>query len=159
MGVYRGTVLSHDLRLGFGNRQLGISTLTPDLDCFIWPVVGGCLCIQLIRGFALYIITPSSLKKRDNSVGNVGNVGKSEKSPENFPRKVFQNAYIAYTTYIGWGLEVDYWMDTVPLHSARSAVLVDVPINAWLKQYNHIRPHQALNMRPPVPETLLKNGT
>jgi len=22
-----------------------------------------------------------------------------------------------------------------------------------------IRPHQALNMRPPVPETLLKNGT
>ena len=32
-------------------------------------------------------------------------------------------------------------------------------INAWLKQYNHIRPHQALNMRPPVPETLLRNGT
>ena len=32
-------------------------------------------------------------------------------------------------------------------------------INAWLKQYNHIRPHQSLNMRPPVPETLLKNGT
>jgi transposase InsO family protein len=31
-------------------------------------------------------------------------------------------------------------------------------INAWLKQYNNIRPHQALNMRPPVPETLLKNG-
>ena len=44
---------------------------------------------------ALYIITPSSLKKRDNSVGNVGNVDESEKSPENFPRKVFQNAYIA----------------------------------------------------------------
>ena len=32
-------------------------------------------------------------------------------------------------------------------------------INAWLKQYNHIRLHPALNMRPPVPETLLKNGT
>ena len=29
----------------------------------------------------------------------------------------------------------------------------------WLKQYNHIWPHQALNMRPPVPETLLRNGT
>ena len=126
MGVYWGTVLSHDLRLGYVNRQLGISTLIPDLDCFIWPVVGGCLCIQLIRGFALYIITPSSLKKRDNSVGNVGNVGKSEKSPENFPRKVFQNAYIAYTTYIGWGLEMDHWLDTVPLHSARSAVLVNI---------------------------------
>ena len=28
------------------------------------------------------IITPSSLKKRDNSVGSVGSVGKSEKSPE-----------------------------------------------------------------------------
>ena len=35
MGVYRGTVLSHDLRLGYGNRQLGISTLIPDLDYFI----------------------------------------------------------------------------------------------------------------------------
>ncbi|WP_425442903.1 integrase core domain-containing protein [Roseovarius confluentis] len=31
-------------------------------------------------------------------------------------------------------------------------------INGWLKQYNHTRPHQALNMRPPVPETLRRNG-
>ena len=31
-------------------------------------------------------------------------------------------------------------------------------INIWLKQYNHIRPHQALNVRLTVPETLLKNG-
>ena len=34
-----------------------------------------------------------------------------------------------------------------------------VAINTWLKQYNHTRPHQALNMRPPVPETLLQSGT
>ena len=26
-------------------------------------------------------------------------------------------------------------------------------INQWLKQYNHVRPHQALNMKTPVPET------
>ena len=32
-------------------------------------------------------------------------------------------------------------------------------IEIWLKQYNHIRPHQALNMRPPVPETLSGSGT
>jgi hypothetical protein len=32
-------------------------------------------------------------------------------------------------------------------------------INQWLRQYNHIRPHQAPNMQPPVPETLIKNGT
>ena len=31
-------------------------------------------------------------------------------------------------------------------------------IGIWLKQYNHIRPHQALNMRPPVPETLQEIG-
>jgi len=86
--------------------------------------VGVCrLCIQLIRECALYINTPSSLKKIDNSVGNAGNVGKSEKSPENFPREVFQNAY---TTYIGRELEMDHWLDTVPLHSARSAVLVNI---------------------------------
>ena len=34
-----------------------------------------------------------------------------------------------------------------------------VVIKAWLKQYNHIRSHQALNMRPPVPETLSGCGT
>lgn len=33
-----------------------------------------------------------------------------------------------------------------------------VVIDLWLKQYNHTRPHQALNMRPPVPETLARNG-
>ena len=33
-----------------------------------------------------------------------------------------------------------------------------IVIDCWLKQYNHTRPHQALNMRPPVPETLLRNG-
>ena len=31
-------------------------------------------------------------------------------------------------------------------------------INTWLHQYNHIRPHQALGMRAPVPETLVENG-
>jgi putative transposase len=33
-----------------------------------------------------------------------------------------------------------------------------VVINHWLRQYNHMRPHQALNMRPPVPETLIQTG-
>ncbi|WP_170844412.1 integrase core domain-containing protein [Aliiruegeria lutimaris] len=33
-----------------------------------------------------------------------------------------------------------------------------VVINCWLREYNHTRPHQALGMRPPVPETLLGNG-
>jgi len=33
-----------------------------------------------------------------------------------------------------------------------------IVINQWLRQYNHIRPHQALNVRPPIPETLLTNG-
>jgi putative transposase len=33
-----------------------------------------------------------------------------------------------------------------------------VVIGNWLRQYNYIRPHQALNMRPPLPETPLGNG-
>jgi len=33
-----------------------------------------------------------------------------------------------------------------------------IVINQWLRQYNHIRPHQALGMRPPVPETLLEKS-
>jgi putative transposase len=32
-------------------------------------------------------------------------------------------------------------------------------IGKWLRQYNTVRPHQALGMRPPVPETLAKVGT
>ncbi|NQY15761.1 MAG: transposase, partial [Henriciella sp.] len=31
-------------------------------------------------------------------------------------------------------------------------------INIWLRQYNRIRPHHALGMRPQVPETLLQSG-
>ena len=34
-----------------------------------------------------------------------------------------------------------------------------IVINTWLKQYNHIRPHQSLNMRSPVPKTLQHGGT
>ncbi len=29
-----------------------------------------------------------------------------------------------------------------------------VVINQWLRQYNHARPHEALSMRAPVPETI-----
>ena len=38
-------------------------------------------------------------------------------------------------------------------HTTKQAQLT---INVWLRQYNHIRPHHALNMRPPVPETFLE---
>ena len=31
-------------------------------------------------------------------------------------------------------------------------------IDVWLKEYNHIRPHHALTMRPTVPETLLEKN-
>ena len=31
-------------------------------------------------------------------------------------------------------------------------------IERWLKQYNYIRPHQALGMRPPAPETISEIG-
>ena len=33
-----------------------------------------------------------------------------------------------------------------------------IVINHWLRQYNHVRPHQALNQRPPVPETLVEKS-
>ena len=38
-------------------------------------------------------------------------------------------------------------------HTTKQA---QVAINAWLRQSNQIRPHHALNMKPPVPETLLE---
>ena len=40
-------------------------------------------------------------------------------------------------------------------HSAQQAQAVT---NAWLIQYNCIRPHQALAMRPPVPETFFEKN-
>lgn len=42
-------------------------------------------------------------------------------------------------------------------HSA-SRIEARTVIGIWLKQYNHIRPHQALGMRPPIPETLYEIG-
>lgn len=33
-----------------------------------------------------------------------------------------------------------------------------IVINHWLKRYGHIRPHLALYMRPPVPETILEKA-
>jgi transposase InsO family protein len=44
-------------------------------------------------------------------------------------------------------------LNTEWFHSTKQA---QVAINVWLRQYNQIRPHHALNMRPPVPETLLE---
>jgi hypothetical protein len=34
-----------------------------------------------------------------------------------------------------------------------------IVINQWLGQCNKTRPHQALNTRPPLPGTLIRNGT
>ena len=38
-------------------------------------------------------------------------------------------------------------------HSVHQA---QIAINVWLRQYNHIRPHHGLNMRPPVPKTIIE---
>ena len=97
------------------------------------------VCVSSLYESVPYILkSPSSLKKIDNSVGNAGNVGKSEKSPENFPREVFQNAY---TTYIGRELEMDHWLDTVPLHSASSTVLVNIRkfLQGFFKSISRLR--------------------
>ena len=40
----------------------------------------------------------------------------------------------------------------------RSIDQAQTVINTWLRQYNRIRPHQALGMRPPIPETLSESG-
>ena len=44
-------------------------------------------------------------------------------------------------------------LNTEWFHSVKQA---QVAINIWLKEYNHIRPHHALGMRPPVPETFIR---
>lgn len=40
-------------------------------------------------------------------------------------------------------------------HSVKQA---QVAINIWLREYTHIRPHHALGMRPPLPETVLEKS-
>jgi len=49
----------------------------------------------------------------------------------------------------------DYQVHAEWFTTTRQAQIV---ISQWLRQYSHTRPHQALNMRPPVPETLVRNG-
>jgi hypothetical protein len=57
MGVYRGTVLSHDLRLGYGNRQLGISTTIPILTVLSDQWMGAACASSLYEGLC-YILLP-----------------------------------------------------------------------------------------------------
>ena len=70
-----------------------------------------------------------------------------------------------------WRMEKTVWDTVFPTHgynerfngTLRNEVLnvnwfqttheVQAAINCWLKEYNHIRPHQGLAMRPTVPET------
>ena len=40
-------------------------------------------------------------------------------------------------------------------HTTKKA---QIAINIWLKQYNSVRPHQALIMGPPIPEPLHESG-
>ena len=46
-------------------------------------------------------------------------------------------------------------LNTECFASTRQAQIV---INQWLHQYNNIRPHQALGMRAPVPETIVEKS-
>ena len=52
-----------------------------------------------------------------------------------------------------------YWTLRKEVHNAEwfhTTKQAQVVINAWLRQYNQFRPHHALGMRPPDPETLLE---
>ena len=57
MGVYRGTVYKPDLRLGFGNRQLGISTTIPILTVLSDQWLGAACVSSLYEGLP-YILLP-----------------------------------------------------------------------------------------------------
>jgi putative transposase len=51
-----------------------------------------------------------------------------------------------------------YYRHTAPVVLAawfQNAHHAQTTINVWLRQYNHIRPHYGLDMRPPVPEALI----
>ena len=43
-------------------------------------------------------------------------------------------------------------LDTEVFYSLNEA---QAGITQWVHQYNHIRPHQSLDQRPPVPETIV----
>ena len=72
----------------FGSVNFAECVLKGAVDSFAYTERGDCLCILLIRGFCYYIITPSSLKRRANSVGSVGKIrkGRRENSVESFPK-------------------------------------------------------------------------
>ena len=90
------------------------------------------MCILLKRGFCYYIITHSSLKKREKDVGSVVILGKSEKSPEKILQKVFQHAYTAYTNYADMGLD---------LHQSQFIQPMSLPLK-WRYQHPKHRCHK-----------------
>ena len=60
----------------FGSVNFAECVLRGAVDSFVYMERGDCLCILLIRGVCYYIITPPSLKKRENSVYSI--IGLSE---------------------------------------------------------------------------------
>ena len=70
-----------------------------------------------------------------------------------------------------WRMEKTVWDTVFPTHgynerfngTLRNEILnanwfqttcqAQATINRWIKEYNDIRPHQSLGMRPPIPET------
>jgi transposase InsO family protein len=39
-----------------------------------------------------------------------------------------------------------------------TAAQAQIVINQWLRQYNHVPPHEALSMRAPAPETIQRTA-
>jgi len=69
--------------------------------------------------------------------------------------QVLQLVPVSRSTWLR-GIEHGIYPKPVKISSHLNAWRAQVAINAWLRQYNQIRPHHALGMRPPVPETLLE---
>lgn len=68
-----------------------------------------------------------------------------------YPGSPWENGY---NERFNWTLRREV-LNAEWLHSIKQA---QVAINAWLWQYNRIRPHHTLGMRPPAPETLLEKA-
>lgn len=55
---------------------------------------------------------------------------------------------------MSWRLATDRTREVLNAEWFTTTRQAQVVIDGWLKQYNHIRPHHALGMHAPVPETI-----
>jgi hypothetical protein len=122
-----------------------------------WPITANaeawdfndltCSSITKIRLIALNVTTPSGVYR--GTFARVVGPGRDQVDPDLSRLTVEKGYNERFNGTLRSEVLNTEWFSTTDQ--------AQIVINQWLRQYNHVRPHQALCMRSPVPEAIYRN--